>query len=131
MQQKITNVFQNLLRMGQNPALQEQEQIIQRQQEAQSLEDAIRKDFRNLKWTRVISLHDEEQGLTRTWDMAPDIIAELQQMAGVDEELLAIIEPHFDPVTFQEVTTNPKIEEYRLDPGELQQWGVLATSIRK
>ena len=63
--------------------------------------------------------------------MAPHIIAELGEMSSVDEELLAVIEPYFDPVTFQEVTSNPKIEEYRLDSGELQQWGVLVTSIRK
>ena len=32
--------------------------------------------------------------------MAPDIIAELGEMSSVDEELLAVIEPYFDPITF-------------------------------
>jgi len=61
------------------------------------LEVAIRTNFRNLKWTRVISLQDEEQELTRTWDMGPDIIAELEEMSSIDEDLLAVLEPYFDP----------------------------------
>ena len=60
-----------------------------------------------------------------------DIIAELEEMANVDEDILAVLMPHFDPITFQEVTSNPKIEEYRLDTEELRQWGVRATSIRE
>ena len=115
MQQKITDVFSNLLRLGQNPDPEEQEALIQRQQENQAQEDAIRVGFKNLKWTRVISLQDQEQEVTRTWDMGPDIVAELEEMASVDEDLLAVLEPHFDPITFQEVTSNPKTEEYRLD----------------
>ena len=63
--------------------------------------------------------------------MGPDIIAELEEMANVDSDLLADLEPHFDPITFQEVTTNPKIEEYRLTIEELRQWGLRATFIRQ
>ena len=63
--------------------------------------------------------------------MGPDIIAELEEMASVDEDLLAVLAPHFDPVTFQEVTSNPKTEEYRLDTEELRRWGVRATTIRE
>ena len=59
--------------------------------------------------------------------MGIDIIAELEEMANVDQDLLPDLEPHFDPITFQEVASNPKIDEYRLTTEELRQWGVRTT----
>ena len=80
-----------------------------------------------MRWTRVISLQEESAQLTRAWDLGPDIVAELEEMASVDEDLLTLLEPYFDPIIFQEVTSNPKIEEYRLDSDELRQWGLRVT----
>ena len=131
MQQKITNVFQNILRRAQNEDPREEQAVIQRQQEELARDAATHEAFKNLRWTRVISLQEEPAQLTRVWDLGPDIIAELEQMASVEEDLLADLEPYFDPITFQEVTSNPKLEEYRLDPDALRHWGVRATSIRE
>ena len=62
--------------------------------------------------------------------MGPDVNAELTLMAELDADELPAHEPHFDPINFQELVTNPKIEEYRLDPEELRQWGVIVTMVR-
>ena len=63
----------------------------------------------------------------RAWDLGPDIIAELQQMADFDEDLLEVLEPHFDPIAFQEVNQNPKLEAFKLYEDELRDLGIRAT----
>ena len=75
-------------------------------------------------------MQDWEPKSTRTWDMGPDIVAELEEMAGVDEDLLTVLEPHFDPIAFQEANQNPQLGAYKLQEDELRDLGITATRIR-
>ena len=56
MQQKITNVFSNLLRQWTDDDEEERQALLQSQQEQAQLEDYIREQFKGLKWTRVVSI---------------------------------------------------------------------------
>ena len=41
-----------------------------------------------------------EPNSTRVWDLGPDIVAELQQMAEVGVEELVLLRQPFDPIAF-------------------------------
>ena len=71
-----------------------------------------------------------EHNSTRVWDLVPDVITELHNMAEVDAESLPIHEPHFDPIAFQEENTDPKLTNYALSKDELQDLGIVATRVR-
>ena len=48
-------------------------------------------------------------------------------MADLDEDLLEVLEPHFDPIAFQEANQNPKLEAFKLQEDELRDLGIRAT----
>ena len=77
MQKKITDVLANLLRPRREEDDEDRQALLQTQREAQELEEATIDSFKNLKWTRVISMQGWEPTSTRVWDLGPDIVAEL------------------------------------------------------
>jgi len=56
MQRKITDILANLLRPRQEGDEEERQALLQGQIELQQLEEATRETFKNLQWTRVISM---------------------------------------------------------------------------
>ena len=130
MQRKITDVFASLVQRMQGGNPEEERALLQDQQQAQAQEQAMLEAFKNLKWTRVISMQEEPAQAARVWDLGPDIVTELQQMADLDEDILEVLEPHFDPIAFQEANQNPQLGAYKLQEDELRDLGITATRIR-
>ena len=58
--------------------------------------------FKNLRWTRVISLRDYKEQSTHIYQMVDDILYGQQQMAAIKLEGLAQLYSHFDPIKWQE-----------------------------
>ena len=127
MQRKITDILANILRPRQPGDDEERHALLQSQREMQQLEESTIEAFKNLKWTRVISMQDWEPNSTRVWDLGPDIVAELQQMAEVAAEDLEQLEPVFDPIAFQEANQNYKLERFTLPEAELHDHGIMVT----
>ena len=58
--------------------------------------------FKNLRWTRVISLRDYKEQATHIYQMVDDILYGQQTMAAIKLEGLAQLCTHFDPIKWQE-----------------------------
>ena len=56
MQRRITDIFAELLRRGRGDDEEEQEGLVERQRERAHRQEQILMDFKNLKWTRVITM---------------------------------------------------------------------------
>ena len=100
MQRKITDVFKNFLMPRQEGDEEEYEALLQSQLEATQKQSEVRESYKNLKWTRVLSLEGWENNSTGVYDLGPDIIAELESMEDIQSQELPKLEPVFDPITF-------------------------------
>ena len=83
----------------------------------------MRDAFKNLKWSRVVSLEGWEDNSTQAWDMGPDIVAELEAMEDISPSQLAKLEPAFDPLAFQQLHSEWDLHTFELDAGRLQALG--------
>ena len=87
--------------------------------------------FRNLYWSRVVSLQRYSQEQEKRWALEDDI-KEMQENLrpeeGAEENEW---EPVFDPTAFERKHQPLKLEDYRLGEEALLKWGAEATNIRK
>jgi len=64
--------------------------------------ESIDEVFKNLRWTRVISLSDYKELSTHVYPMADDIKYVKQKMAKIKLEGLPQLCAYFDPIRWQE-----------------------------
>ena len=57
--------------------------------------------FKNLRWTRVISLRDYKEQAMHIYKMVDDILYGQQTMAAIKLEGLPQLCTHFDPIRWQ------------------------------
>ena len=93
--------------------------------------ETIDEAFKNLRWTRVISLRDYKQMATHVHSMADDIKYVKQKMAAVKLDGLPQLCAYFDPIRWQEQNPQPHYEVYKLNHEQLKDWAEEATKIRK
>ncbi len=130
MQKKITDVLANLLRPNRDEGDDEYKAVLQSQQELQRQEEHAREAYKRLNWTRVATMQDPDAKTSRIWDLAADVVEDLQHMAEIDPDELPTLEPPFDPIAFQRSHDDPKIAAYKLTQEQLRQHGLVATKIR-
>ena len=61
--------------------------------------------FKNLYWTRVVSVEHYQADELKSWPMAPDLAEEYDALFIIDEDGLPELQAHFDPAVFTK--TNP------------------------
>ena len=93
--------------------------------------ETIDEDFKNLRWTRVISLRDCKEMATHVYSMADDIKYVKQKMAAIKLDGLPQLCSYFDPIRWQEQNPQPHYEVYKLNHEQLKDWAEEATKIRK
>ena len=64
--------------------------------------ETIDEAFKNLRWTRVISLRDYKQMATHVYSMVDDIKYVKQKMAAIKLDGLPQLCSYFDPIRWQE-----------------------------
>ena len=90
----------------------------------------IEDSFATLKWSRVVSLQDQHPDLRSNWQMVDDIIEqreaqmELEMPPQLQEPVL------FDPKAFQDAHGELKLQDYRMNDGELEEWAMRTVHIR-
>ena len=87
-------------------------------------------DYKNLFWTRLMTIQDYESGISRKYKLGPDIIEECQAVASLSEADQQGWSPLFEPVEFNDEHGPLTIENYRLSQDQLRSWAVRATNIR-
>ena len=88
-------------------------------------------DFKNLYWTRLMTIDGFEAGLDRKIPIGPDLVEECQtvmDLPPVDPDVWA---PTFDPTDFNEKNRPLYIDDYKMSEPELKYWSVRATILRK
>ena len=101
MQRKITDVFSNLLRQWGEDDEEERQAVLQSQLEQVQQEEQVRQDYKNLKWSRIISVDEYESHSTMAYDMDADIIAALELIKDIDSKQFVVIPAQFDPMALQ------------------------------
>jgi len=121
MLQKITDAWPTLLRQNQGLMPDDDDPVDQRPEELPDgdVDEDIEAAFKNLRWTRVISLSDYEEMATHVYQMADDIIYGRQKMAAIKLEGLPPLCAHFDPITWQAQNPHPHWEVFRLNKEQI------------
>lgn len=63
--------------------------------------------FKNLYWTRILTLQAYDPGAEKSWPIGPDLCDEYDFMFQIDEDDLPELNLHFDHVKFSK--TNPNL----------------------
>jgi len=137
MQQRITQ-FITLLRGGGQHDQEEDDQVLDEEEEAdrateeqlQELREQTEAIYKNLYWTRVISLQQYRSDEKRSWPVAPDLAEEYDVLFTIAEDELPELQPYFDPAAFMELNPQPRVAAWKLDEERLRQLAVNTTQIR-
>ena len=87
--------------------------------------------YKNLYWTRVISIHNQQIDAVYRWPVGPDIADAHDELFTIDNEDLPELQIYFDPAAFQREHPQPEIAAWTLSEPELRKVAVSATKIRK
>ena len=124
--QTILEDYWNIL---QSDADEETEMLHHNEDESQ-LDDLTEK-FKNLYWSRLISLQDFRVGEHERWPMVLDIKENSEAMAALENEEESYWELQFDPRAFCEKHGELKLADYQLSEDQLKEYAVKASTIRK
>ena len=58
--------------------------------------------YKNLYWTRVISLDQQQIDAAYKWPLGPDLADAHDELFTIGEDDLPELEPYFDPAAFQQ-----------------------------
>ena len=117
----ITDLWPNLLRPGGAEQSEEEEPLLASQEDEPDDDDAIQVDerqiieeYRNLCWTRVVSVQNFSADQDRKWPLGPDIVEECQAVAALPPVDPDGWVPLFEPTEFTRAHQPLLVEDYRL-----------------
>ena len=70
--------------------------------------------YKNLYWTRVISLQQYRPEEKRSWPVAPDLAEEYDVLFSIEEDDLPEQQLQFDPAAFVKTNPLPLVRAWRL-----------------
>ena len=70
--------------------------------------------YKNLYWTRVISLQQYRPEEKRSWPVAPDLAEEYDVLFSIEEDELPVQQLQFDPAAFVKTNPLPLVRAWRL-----------------
>ena len=70
--------------------------------------------FKNLYWTRIISVQTYDHREDTKWPIAPDLCDEYDVLFQIDEDELPELNPGFDHVEFCKTNPSPSVDAWRL-----------------
>ena len=88
-------------------------------------------DYKNLYWTRLMSIGDFEVEQARKWQLGPDLIEECQAVVDMEAVDPDEWEPLFDPHKFNVDHGPLKLEQYRLPQEDLRAWAERCVKLRE
>ena len=137
MLQKITELWPGLVRYVQAEDDADSQEHNDDSDHIEEVDDAVVFDeeqlllnYKNLYWSRLMSIDEYETGLARKWPLGKDIIEELHDVAELAEVDLANWTPLFDPEKFNEVHGPLLLSNYMLSKAELQSWAERISTLR-
>ena len=114
--QRITDLWRNLVRYHPPP----REENPPAADEGDDREVEISEAYRNLYWTRLISLQRGPDQSFQRWPLAQDIVECLQEIDGLEQSDGDPPEPIFDPAEFLQREPEPSRQAYTLPDEELE-----------
>ena len=127
--QRITDLWRNLVRYHPPPREENPPEVYEEEEEDER-EAEISEAYRNLYWTRLISLQRGQDQRFQRWALAQDIVECLQEIDGLEQIANDSPEPIFDPAEFQQREPEPSKQAYTLPDEELEKWAKLGTRVR-
>ena len=88
-------------------------------------------DYKNLYWTRLMSIGDFEVDQARKWQLGPDLIEECQAVVDMEAVDPDEWEPLFDPHKFNVDNGPLELEQYRLPQEDLRAWAERCVKLRE
>ena len=76
--------------------------------------------FKNLYWTRIISVHAYDPRADTKWPIAPDLSDEYDVLFQIEEDNLPELNIEFDHVKFSKLNPNPSVDAWRLSDERLE-----------
>ena len=138
MQQRITQ-FITLIRGGNQHDQEEDDQVDDEEEEAdrateeqlQELREQTEVIYKNLYWTRVISVQQYRPEEKRSWPVAPDLAEEYDVLFTIAEDELPELQPYFDPAAFVKTNPQPRVAAWKLEEEQLKQLALNVSKIRQ
>ena len=138
MQQRITQ-FITLLRGGGQHDQEEDDQVDDEEEEAdrateeqlQELREQTEVIYKNLYWTRVISVQQYRPEEKKSWPVAPDLAEEYDVLFTIAEDELPELQPYFDPAAFVKTNPQPRAAAWKLEEEQLKQLALNVSKIRQ
>ena len=127
MQQRITQ-FITFIREGGGHDQDEDEQASDDEEEMdratveqlRELREQTEVIYKNLYWTRVISLQQYRPEDKRSWPVAPDLAEEYDVLFTIEGDELPELQLHFDPAAFVKINPLPLAAAWRLSEEQLR-----------
>ena len=137
MYRRLTQLWPDLLGQPDN-ADEETDQIAEEEAEVDKatdeqlvgLRDQTLSIYKNLSWTRIISLHDYNMDDQKSWPIGPDLSDEFDFMITIEEDELPEFKPLFNPVAFSMMNPQPNIGAYKLPEERMLQLAKNASALR-
>ena len=126
---RLTNIWPGLLTRQNRGRDEELEPLLVDEDQMKELEVSTLLKFKNLYWTRVISMDNFLPKQQQRYEMGPDVALEVDNMYRLDIDRLPAWIPHFDPVAFQQQHKDIKLTDWKLEEPELQAWATRAIEI--
>ena len=124
--QRITDLWRNLVRYH-PPPREEDPPEADDEEDDDEREAEITETYRNLYWTRLISIQRGLEQSFQRWPLAEDILECLQEIDGLEQSEGDSPEPIFDPAEFQQRDPEPSKQAYTLGDDVLEEWAWLGT----
>ena len=77
-------------------------------------------NFKNLYWTRIITVQNHDPSKDMKWPVGPDLANEHDVLFQIDEDLLPELDLQFDHVAFCKMFPSPAVADWRLTDEELE-----------
>ena len=101
---------------GQDQAIDDEEEVDQATEEQLAeLRETTTETFKNLSWTRLVTVHDYAADTLKSWPIAPDLSDEYDHMFTIPEDDLPEFIPLFDHVKFSKTNPQPQMEAWKLN----------------
>jgi len=131
MQRKITDVFSDLLGLPRRRAAANERAEQARLGNSVAAQQHMLDDYKNLYWTRVISMEGFRDGEQERHELGPDVAAEMEEMHLLDGDELPEWTPLFDPQRFQQEHPQLLLQDWQLSQDEFLQMAIQVSQIRK
>ena len=136
MLRRLTDLWPNLLRSSQRDQSDDEAPLLDEEAESDRGEDGLEideeqllEDYRNLYWTRLMTIEDYEPDLDRKYPLGPDVVEECRAVTDLDPVNVENWSPLFEPEEFNREHGPLLIENFRLPPDDLKAWAERAVKL--